>query len=74
MDKREGADHTPPLMARVTVEDCLEQIPNRFALTVLASRERVTKMPTLGLPLRMLKLAISAKLSLMVATSARRTT
>lgn len=25
-------------MARVTVEDCLEQIPNRFALTVLASR------------------------------------
>jgi len=38
VDKREGADHTPPLMARVTVEDCLEQIPNRFALTVLASR------------------------------------
>jgi DNA-directed RNA polymerase omega subunit len=25
-------------MARVTVEDCLEQVPNRFALTVLASR------------------------------------
>ncbi|MFV8753613.1 DNA-directed RNA polymerase subunit omega [Nannocystaceae bacterium ST9] len=25
-------------MARVTVEDCLEKIPNRFALTVLASR------------------------------------
>lgn len=25
-------------MARVTVEDCLAQIPNRFALTVLASR------------------------------------
>ena len=42
-------------------------------LTVLASRERVTKMPTLGLPLRMLKPAMSAKLSLMVATSARRT-
>ncbi len=24
-------------MARVTVEDCLERIPNRFALTMLAS-------------------------------------
>ena len=24
-------------MARVTVEDCLDQIPNRFALVVLAS-------------------------------------
>jgi len=24
-------------MARVTVEDCLEKIPNRFALVVLAS-------------------------------------
>ncbi|HKE14563.1 MAG TPA: DNA-directed RNA polymerase subunit omega [Kofleriaceae bacterium] len=27
----------PRLMARVTVEDCLEKIPNRFALVVLAS-------------------------------------
>jgi DNA-directed RNA polymerase subunit omega len=25
-------------VARVTVEDCLEQIPNRFALVVLASQ------------------------------------
>jgi DNA-directed RNA polymerase subunit omega len=25
-------------MARVTVEDCLEKVPNRFALTVLAAR------------------------------------
>ncbi len=24
-------------MARVTVEDCLEQVPNRFALVVLAA-------------------------------------
>ncbi|MBT8493033.1 MAG: DNA-directed RNA polymerase subunit omega [Deltaproteobacteria bacterium] len=24
-------------MARVTVEDCLEQVPNRFALVILAS-------------------------------------
>ena len=24
-------------MARVTVEDCLEQIPNRFSLTILAA-------------------------------------
>ncbi len=30
--------HTARLMARVTVEDCLEKIPNRFALTVLAAR------------------------------------
>lgn len=28
----------PPRMARVTVEDCLARIPNRFALTILASR------------------------------------
>jgi DNA-directed RNA polymerase omega subunit len=25
-------------MARVTVEDCLDKVPNRFALTILASR------------------------------------
>ena len=25
-------------MARVTVEDCLEQVPNRFALVILASK------------------------------------
>jgi len=25
------------LMARVTVEDCLEKVPNRFALVILAS-------------------------------------
>lgn len=25
-------------MARVTVEDCLDKIPNRFSLTVLASK------------------------------------
>jgi len=25
-------------MARVTVEDCLEKVPNRFALTILAAR------------------------------------
>lgn len=25
-------------MARVTVEDCLEQIPNRFALAMIASQ------------------------------------
>lgn len=27
----------PVPMARVTVEDCLERVPNRFALVVLAS-------------------------------------
>ncbi len=30
--------YSAPHMARVTVEDCLEKIPNRFALTILASR------------------------------------
>ena len=25
-------------MARITVEDCLEQIPNRFEMTLIASR------------------------------------
>jgi DNA-directed RNA polymerase subunit omega len=25
-------------MARITVEDCLEQVPNRFELVLLASR------------------------------------
>ena len=26
-------------MARITIEDCLNEIPNRFELTVLALRE-----------------------------------
>jgi len=38
VDKREGADHTPPLMARVTVEDCILQVPNRFELVMFASQ------------------------------------
>ena len=29
--------HTPPPMARVTVEDCLDQEENRFALVILAA-------------------------------------
>jgi hypothetical protein len=37
-------------------------------VTVLASRERVTEMPTLGLPLRRLKPESSAKPSSTVAT------
>lgn len=37
-----GAAPLPPLLARysvarVTVEDCLEKVPNRFALVILAS-------------------------------------
>ena len=28
----------PPLMARVTVEDCLETVHNRFALVLLATK------------------------------------
>jgi DNA-directed RNA polymerase subunit omega len=36
-------------MARVTVEDCLEQVENRFALVVLASKR--TKELKRGAPL-----------------------
>ncbi|PCJ29732.1 MAG: DNA-directed RNA polymerase subunit omega [Rickettsiales bacterium] len=36
-------------MARVTVEDCVEKIPNRFELVVLASRR--TKDIAAGFPL-----------------------
>lgn len=37
-------------MARVTVEDCLEQQPNRFALTILAA-ERARQLAKGGVPL-----------------------
>jgi DNA-directed RNA polymerase subunit omega len=37
-------------MARVTVEDCLEKIPNRFALVVLAA-ERARQIARGGMPL-----------------------
>lgn len=38
-------------MARVTVEDCLEKIPNRFALTVLASRRARELLESRGTPM-----------------------
>jgi DNA-directed RNA polymerase omega subunit len=38
-------------MARVTVEDCLEKIPNRFALTILASRRARALLENRGTPL-----------------------
>jgi DNA-directed RNA polymerase subunit omega len=38
-------------MARVTVEDCLEQVYNRFALTVLASRRARALSEGRGTPL-----------------------
>jgi DNA-directed RNA polymerase subunit omega len=38
-------------MARVTVEDCLEKVPNRFALTVLASRRARALSESRGTPL-----------------------
>jgi DNA-directed RNA polymerase subunit omega len=38
-------------MARVTVEDCLEKIPNRFALTVLAARRARALSENRGVPL-----------------------
>ena len=37
-------------MARVTVEDCLELVPNRFALTILAA-ERARQLSKGGKPL-----------------------
>jgi DNA-directed RNA polymerase subunit omega len=37
-------------MARVTVEDCLEQVPNRFALVVLAA-ERARQLSRGATPL-----------------------
>lgn len=37
-------------MARVTVEDCLEQIPNRFALTIIAA-ERARQISKGGAPM-----------------------
>lgn len=37
-------------MARVTVEDCLEQVSNRFALTILAA-ERARQLSKGGKPL-----------------------
>jgi DNA-directed RNA polymerase subunit omega len=38
-------------MARVTVEDCLEQVKNRFALTVLAARRARALSEARGTPL-----------------------
>jgi len=38
-------------MARVTVEDCLEKIPNRFALTILAARRARALLENRGTPL-----------------------
>nr|WP_293180703.1 DNA-directed RNA polymerase subunit omega [Nannocystis sp.] len=38
-------------MARVTVEDCLEKIPNRFALTILAARRARALLESRGTPM-----------------------
>ncbi|MCA9690942.1 MAG: DNA-directed RNA polymerase subunit omega [Nannocystaceae bacterium] len=38
-------------MARVTVEDCLAQVPNRFALTVLGARRARALLEARGTPL-----------------------
>ncbi len=37
-------------MARVTVEDCLEKVPNRFALVILAA-ERARQLAGRAIPL-----------------------
>ncbi len=37
-------------MARVTVEDCLEKVPNRFALVILAA-ERARQLASRATPL-----------------------
>ncbi len=59
-DPRTGVDkggharvrfYTPRTMARVTVEDCLARIENRFALTVLASRRARALCESRGTPM-----------------------
>ena len=38
LTRRGGGRRIDPLMARITVEDCLENIPNRFELVLGAAR------------------------------------
>lgn len=38
VDKHRAAPEDLPNMARITVEDCLERIPNRFELVLAAAR------------------------------------
>lgn len=49
-------------MARVTVEDCLEQVPNRFALVLLVARraKQLMKGAEMTLGLRNNKFVVGA--------------
>lgn len=49
-------------MARVTVEDCLEQVPNRFALVLLVARraKQLMKGAEMTLGLRSNKFVVGA--------------
>ena len=49
-------------MARVTVEDCLEQVPNRFALVLLVARraKQLMKGSEMTLGLRNNKFVVGA--------------
>ena len=50
LDRGVAVARIAPPMARVTVEDCLEKVANRFALVVLAS-ERARQLARGGEPL-----------------------
>ncbi len=49
-------------MARVTVEDCLDKVPNRFALVLLVSKrsKQVMKGSELTVPLKGNKIVVSS--------------
>jgi DNA-directed RNA polymerase subunit omega len=49
-------------MARVTVEDCLDKVPNRFALVLLVAKraKQVMKGSDLTVPVKGNKIVVSA--------------
>ncbi len=49
-------------MARVTVEDCLDKVPNRFALVLLVAKrtKQLMKGSEMTVPLKGNKLVVSA--------------
>lgn len=49
-------------MARVTVEDCLDNVPNRFALVLLVSKrtKQVMKGSELTVPMKGNKIVVSS--------------
>jgi len=39
-------------MARVTVEDCVDKVPNRFELVMLATMTKILSLPCVKLPMK----------------------